>query len=402
MSHASDWTDAFDQALSDRRANSTLRARRVVTPLDSTHVEIDGVRYTNFASNNYLGLTHHPRVMAAFESAAKTNGIGSGAAALVTGHTAAHASAERALARWKGTEDAVILSSGYAANLAAVQTLAAVAKQPGREPRGSAAGLRFLIDKLAHASLVDAVRAVCTDDQISFRVFPHNHLGKLRRLLSEADSRTLQVVVTESIFSMDGDSADLAGIAELKNQFPFLLLLDEAHGSGVYGPDGAGYAAECGLAGLADLTVVTLSKAIGCSGGAVCGGAAQCEAIVNFGRPYVFSTAIPPAVCAAVEASIEVMHGEPQRQQRVRELARMVRNSLRLGDGDSPIIPWILGEESRALYAAERLKECGLLSVAVRPPTVPIGTSRLRITVSSDHTDVEIDQLISACKSIGF
>jgi 8-amino-7-oxononanoate synthase len=401
-----DWTDAVESALADRREQSTLRARRPVKILDSTHVEIAGHRLINFSSNNYLGLTHHPRVMAAFEAAARSFGVGSGAAALVSGQSELHASAERAIAKWKGTESAVILGSGYAANLACVQMLAAVgAGIKKREPSGSAAGLnaglhagvRFLIDKLSHASLIDAVRSVCDGGKITFRVFPHNHLDKLRRLLSEADKDTLQVVVTESIFSMDGDAADLAGIARLKTEFPFLLLLDEAHGSGVYGPNGAGYAAECGLANMVDLTVVTLSKAIGCSGGAVCGRAAMCEAVVNFGRPYIFSTAIPPAICAAVEAAIGVMREEPQRQQRVRELARRVRAGLNLGAGDSPIVPFILGDESLAIQAAERFMQQGILAVAVRPPTVARGTSRLRLTVSSDHTDEEVEQLIAAC-----
>jgi 7-keto-8-aminopelargonate synthetase-like enzyme len=236
---------------------------------------------------------------------------------------------------------------------------------------------------------------------VSFRVFPHNHLEKLRRLLAGAEKNTLQVVVTESIFSMDGDAADLAGIAKLKKEFPFLLLLDEAHGSGVYGPSGAGYAAECGLADIVDLTVVTLSKAIGCSGGAVCASQAFCEAIVNFGRPYIFSTAIPPAICAGVEAAIGVMGDEPHRQRRVRELAQRVRAGLNLGQDvpphDSPILPIILGEESLAIQAAEQLMQQGILAVAVRPPTVPRGTSRLRLTLSSDHTDEEVERLIAAC-----
>src|SRR5262249_33536765 len=147
-----------------------------------------------------------------------------------------------------------------------------------------------------------------------------------------------RVVVTESIFSMDGDAADLPGIVALKKEFSFLLLLDEAHGSGVYGPNGAGYAAELGLSDAVDLTVVTLSKAIGCAGGAICAGSELCEAVVNFARPYIFSTAIPPAIPAAVCAGIQVMRDEPQRQQRLRALARTVRQALQLPAGDSPII----------------------------------------------------------------
>jgi 8-amino-7-oxononanoate synthase len=379
-----DWATLVAEALNDRRESFTLRRRREVQIIDSTHVRIDGRPVVNFSSNNYLGLTHHPRVLAAFENAARTHGAGSGAAALVTGQSDLHASAERAIAHWKGTESAVLLSSGYAANFAAVQTLAAVGKKRG---------VRFLLDKLCHASLVDAVRAV-EGEKVSHRIFPHNGIAKLRRLLEEADPGVLQVVVTESIFSMDGDAADLAGIAALKQELPFLLLLDEAHGSGVYGPGGSGYAAELGLREMVDVAIVTLSKALGCSGGAVCASEAFCDAIVNFGRSYIFSTAIPPAIAAAVEAAIGVMRHEPNRQQRVRELARRVRLALLKQDDDSPIVPIILGDASRAIAMADRLMERGILAVAVRPPTVPRGTSRLRVTLSCDHTDEEVDLLI--------
>ncbi len=361
------------------------------------HVEIDGRRFVNFSSNNYLGLTHHPKVLAAFTSASAEYGVGSGAAALVSGYAPVHASAERAIARWKGTESAVLLSSGYAANLAAVQTLVAVARKKG---------LRLLIDKLVHASLIDAVRSVCTSDKkISFRVFPHNHLGKLERLLEETEPETLCAVVTESIFSMDGDAADLAGIAQLKQKHPFLLLLDEAHGGGVYGPGGAGFAAELGLGSIVDVSIVTLSKAIGVVGGAVCASQKFCEALVNFGRSYIYSTNLPPAIAAAAEMGLTVMREEPQRQQRVRALAIEVRNHLtKIGlqtvSGDSPIIPVMLGGEAEAMAAAKKLLDGGFLVVAIRPPTVPRGTSRLRITLSSEHSQEEVGGLLAVLGSI--
>lgn len=357
-----DWNQIIENALLERQNNGTYRRRESVRIIDATHVEVDGKRCVNFASNNYLGLTHHPRVVAALISATKSFGAGSGAAALVTGYSDAHASAERAIANWKGTEAAVILSSGYAANLAAIQTITTIA---GR------GGVRFLLDKLAHASLIDAVRAGGAD----FRIFPHNHLEKLCRLLDEADPAQIQVVITESIFSMDGDTADLPGLARLKKDRPFVLLLDEAHGSGVYGPNGSGYAGECGLQSLADITVVTLSKALGVSGGAICASQSFCNAIVNFGRSWIYSTNIPPALAAATEAAIQVMHDEPDRQHRVRDMAKQFRSNLaqegfKLPPGDSPIIPVIIGDEDDAMAAAAQLKEAGFLVVAIRPPTV--------------------------------
>jgi 8-amino-7-oxononanoate synthase len=380
------WPEAIESALARRREANEYRRRRELCAVDSTHVEIDGKRYVNFASNNYLGLTHHPRVIAAFQSAAGQFGAGSGAAALVSGYSPAHASAERAIAAWKGTQAAVLLGSGYAANGAAVQALAAVAGERG---------VRFLLDKLCHASLIDAVRG----SGAAFRIFPHNHLAKLRRLLEESDPDQLQVVVTESIFSMDGDAADLAGVARIKQDHRFLLLLDEAHGSGVYGPAGSGYAAEQGLQSIVDLTVVTLSKAIGVSGGAICASQALCDEVVNFGRSYVYSTSVPPAVAAAAEAALGVLRDEPQRQQRLRALSAEVRLCLiqmgfKLPPGDSPIIPVILGGETESLAAAERLRAAGLLVVAIRPPTVPRGSSRLRITLSCEHTPEEVERLL--------
>ncbi|HEV8607384.1 MAG TPA: 8-amino-7-oxononanoate synthase [Tepidisphaeraceae bacterium] len=400
MSQSGKWTggewlnDLFEQELSRRGAEHQLRKRIPLTTIDSVHVEIDGRRYVNFASNDYLGLSHHPAVIRAVQEALAKYGAGSGASALVSGFTEAHRSAEEAIARWKGSEAAVLLPSGYQAAHAIVQTIAATDEL-------HQGGVRFLLDKLCHASLVDAVRG----SGRVFRVFPHNNLEKLERLLGDALEGQLQIVVTESIFSMDGEAADLEGIGKLKQRYPFLLVLDEAHGSGVYGRDGAGYAAEKGFADLADVSLVTLSKAAGVAGGAVCGTRIFCDGVVNWGRAYVYSTAIPAAVASAIEAAIGVMKAEPQRQERVRELARRVREELKSGgqkisEGDSPIIPVILGSEKRAMEAANSLREKQILAIAIRPPTVARETSRLRITLSCDHSDEEIDRLIKALRGI--
>jgi 8-amino-7-oxononanoate synthase len=381
----------FTAELDRLRESHLIRSRRTLRPIDATHVELDGRRLINFASNNYLGLTHHPRVIEAVKLAAERYGAGAGAAGLVTGYTDAHASAENTLASWKGTEASVLLPSGYQANHAVVQTFAGIADRGG--------GVRFLIDKLVHASLVDAVRG----SGMPYRVFPHNSLVKLRRLLADSDRGVLQVVVTESIFSMDGDAADLAGLAELKREHPFLLVLDEAHGAGVYGKDGAGLASELGLQDAVDVSIATLSKAIGCVGGVVCASRAFCDALINVGRAYIFSTSIPPFVAAAAEAAVGVMRHEPQRQKRVRQVATHVRESLttdglQIPAGDSPIIPVILGEEVPALDAAQRLMNAGILVPAIRPPTVPRGSSRLRVTLSCEHTDAEVEQLLAAIR----
>lgn len=412
------WLDStLNEVLEERRTGELLRRRRLLHPIDATHVESTGRRFVNFASNNYLALTHHPRVAEAMIDAIRRQGAGSGAASLITGYLPAHAQAEAALARWKSTEAALLLPSGYQTNQAAVQTLAALEATAAVRARWPA-GVRFLIDKLAHASLIGAVRG----SGRPFRIFPHNHLGKLARLLEEAEPGQLQVVVTESIFSMDGDAADLPGLARLKKDHPFLLLLDEAHASGVYGPAGSGYAAELGLGSIVDVSLVTLSKAIGIAGGAICASTAFCQCAINFAPAAIYSTNVAPAVAAGTAAAIGILADEPARQTRVRDLSRRVRGQLR-ADGlmpalsghtlaghtlsgehtlldDSPIIPIPLGEERRALAAAEGLWDRGMLVVAIRPPTVPRGGSRLRITLSCEHQDEEIADLLRALQQV--
>jgi 8-amino-7-oxononanoate synthase len=378
----------IDQALGQRDQSHQKRHRRPVQHLSSTHLIIDGREYVNFSSNDYLGLAHHPALKQAIAGAIRSHGAGSGASALVTGYSEELASAELALAKWKQTQAAVILPSGYQANHTAVQTLAGAATSAGKE-------IRFLLDKLVHASLIDAVRGT----EKPYRVFGHNDLEKLERLLTEADENQLQVVITESIFSMDGDAANLKGLVELKRELPFVLLLDEAHGSGVYGPNGSGYASEIGLTEDVDIFIVTLSKALGCMGGAICASKRFCDAVANFGRAYIYSTAVSPAIAAGCTSAIEIMRAEPERQQRVRSLAARVRSELAarglaIPPRDSPIIPVIIGAEQLALDLAEKLREQGMIVLPVRPPTVPRGSSRLRITLSAAHSDEEVDRLV--------
>jgi len=382
------WQQAARSVLAGLDGSHLYRRRRLIVPLDAAHVQWEGRHYVNFASNNYLGLAQDPRVVRAAAQTLDRDGAGSAASPLICGYGPAHANAERHIASWKGTEACVLLPSGYQANHAAIQTLAAVALACGK-------GVRFLLDKLCHASLIDAVRG----SGAPFRIFPHNHMGKLGRLLDESPPGKLQAVVTDSIFSMDGDPADLPAIARLKQKHPFVLLLDEAHATGVYGPCGSGLAAELALGDVVDVTVVTLSKAIGSAGGAVCASATFCEALVNLARAYVYSTSVAPAAAAAADAAISIMESEPQRQQRVRQLARQTREELRrsghtIPAGDSPIIPLILGSETAALQAADYLMARGVFVLAIRPPTVPRGSSRLRITLSSQHTDAEVESLI--------
>jgi 8-amino-7-oxononanoate synthase len=388
------WEILVREVLNGLHAKHAHRQRRQIEPIDATHVRWQGKHFINFASNDYLGLTHHAQVIEAAQRSLSAHGAGSGASALICGYSEAHTSAERRIARWKGTEASVFLPSGYQANHAAIQTLASGAKHADRP-------IRFLLDKLCHASLIDAVRASEQD----FRVYPHNNLEKVERLLAGANPQQIQVVVTEAIFSMDGDAADLAGLARLRRKYGFVLLVDEAHSSGVYGSGGSGLASEMGLSGDVDVTVATLSKAAGCVGGAVCASKVFCEALVNFARAYIYSTSVPTHIASAVEAAIDVMHDEPHRIERVRSIAARVRTALAqtrfvIPEGDSPIVPVIMGSESVALNAAEFLAARGMLVWPIRPPTVAHGSSRLRITLSSEHSNHEVDQLIGAIQEL--
>jgi len=374
----------IDAALTQRADAALLRKRTAIEHLDATRVRVDGRELINFSSNDYLGLTHHPRMRVALQD---IDACGSGAAGLVTGHTTTHASAEAAIAQWKQSEAAMLMPSGYQANLAVVQAIVGMAAAVNRP-------VRFLVDKLAHASLLDAVR----QHEVSYRVFPHNGLEKLARLLATAPPDELQVVLTESIFSMDGDAADLAGLVELKRRHDFVLVVDEAHGTGVYGPGGSGLVAELGLRDAVDVSVVTLSKALGVHGGAVCASSRFIRTIENFGRAFIYSTAVSPVIARLAEVAIQICRDEPSLQSRVRATARRVREAVggAIGHADSPIIPIVLGDAQRTLDAAAQLREQGLLVIAVRPPTVQPGTSRLRVTVSAAHSDEQVERLIAA------
>jgi 8-amino-7-oxononanoate synthase len=385
----------INNQLSERQRVHQYRRRPVVRRIDPTHVEIDGHRLVQFASNDYLGLSFDQEVIAAAQEAMNAHGLGSGAAGLLGGHSPIHASAELALARWKGTQGSVLLPSGYQANLAAVRTLTAIGQSAGKN------GIQFLVDKLVHASLIDAVQGMGAP----MRIFPHNHLEKLKRRLADAPAGQLQVVVTESIFSMDGDAADLRGLAELKQQYPFVLLLDEAHASGVYGPGGSGYAAELGLREIVDISVVTFSKGLGCIGGAICGSDAFCQGVVNWGRPYIYSTSIPPAIAAGLEKGIELIGQNPHWQEQLRQRSRQLRQGLAgrhqvPGLEDCPIVPVILEDEQQAMEVARLMREKGYWVSAVRPPTVPRGSSRLRMTVCARHTEKQVGELIQGLKQV--
>ncbi len=379
----------FEAQLAELRARSLLRKLREIGSPQAIEIESDGKPLLNFSSNDYLGLATEPFLRDAAKEAIDEYGVGAGASRLVCGTLTPHVRLERKLAEFKRTEAALGFSSGYAA---AVGTLGALLARDDV----------VVVDKLAHASLIDGARL----SGAVVRVFPHNHLGKLESHLAWAraqapDARV--VVVTESVFSMDGDRAPLAGIVEIKNRFGAMLLLDEAHAIGVIGENGRGLADKLGLTNDIDIQMGTLSKALGVGGGYICGRQVLIDWLINRARSFVFSTAPPPALAAAAAAALDFLMseaGEERRQRLVQNARQFVTEAPAelLSDFkiQSAIVPIILGDEQTALAASQWLLESGFLVPAIRYPTVAKGTARLRVTISAAHQPEQISALATA------
>ncbi len=371
-------------ARQELQSQGLWRELRVLDAASGPTVSLDGRPCLNFASNDYLGLAQSEALQAALLEGVARCGAGAGASRLVCGTRRAHTELEAALARFKGSEAALAFSSGFAVALGVLPALLG----PGDT---------VLLDKLSHASLVDAARL----SGATLRVFPHNHLEKLERLLQTARGQVL--VVTESIFSMDGDAAALREIVELKDRYGAWLLLDEAHAVGVLGPQGRGLAAALGLEQRVELQMGTLSKALGLSGGYLAASREIIDWLVNRARSFIYSTAPLPALAHAATAALELAAGAEGERRR----ARLRRNLALLQDGlpaagasGSAIVPLILGEAAAAVRASGQLREAGLLVPAIRYPTVARGSARLRISVSAAHGESDMQALLAALQRL--
>lgn len=368
-------------------ANSLRRSLRQVDSPQGIVIRQEGRDLINFSSNDYLGLAGHERVKAAVMDGIARYGAGSGASRLVCGTLRPHHDLEERLADFKGTEAALTFSSGYAVALGTIPALV-----------GSKDVI--ILDKLCHASLVDAARL----SGATIRVFPHNHLGKLAKLLESSQGRRT-LVVTESIFSMDGDAAMLKEIVDLKDQHGAWLLLDDAHAVGVLGPQGRGLAASLGLEGRIELHMGTLSKAFGLSGGYLAASRTVIDLLINRARSFIYSTAPSPAITQAASTALEIIRGaegdllREQLQERIYQFQSHSPAGLMHRDVLSAILPVIVGEEEMALRLSTRFRESGFLIPAIRYPTVARGSARLRITMSAAHTSAEVDAL-AACMTL--
>jgi len=383
-----------ESQLAEIRSRSLLRGLREIETPQQPETASGGSPLVNFSSNDYLGLAADPILRDAAKACIDQWGVGAGASRLICGNMGPHAQLERDLAAFKGADAAVAFSSGYATALGALCAMA------GPEDV-------IILDKLAHASLIDGARL----SRATLRVFPHNHLGKLESHLcwareSMPDARV--IVVTESVFSMDGDRAPIEEIVAIKNRYGALLLLDEAHAVGVIGDCGRGLADKRGVARMVDVQMGTLGKALGSAGGYVCARRPIVDLIVNRARSFIYSTAPLPAAAAAASAAIAFLQTPAGRErqerlwQRIGHFMREAPESLlSAGPVQSAIIPLIIGDEDKALAASQWLRERGFLVPAIRYPTVARGSARLRVTISASHTQEQVSALCATLSRLG-
>jgi len=364
------------------------RRVRALESASEPEVILDGRRVLCLASNNYLGLAAHPEVIDAAAEAARRYGAGSGSARLVTGGLALHDELEGRLAAFKGTESALLFSSGYLANLGTVAALVG----PGDA---------VFSDELNHASIIDGCRLSRAD----VHVYRHGDAGHLAERLEgwrrTAGTAARALVVTDSVFSMDGDVAPLPHIVAACDRHGAVLMIDEAHATGVVGPGGRGAVAGYGLEGRVGVVMGTLSKSLGAAGGFIAGSASLCAYLRNRARSFIFDTALPPPTAAAALAALGIVEREPERPVRARRLSGRLAAGLRAAGYDVPdppaaVVPVVVGAPDAAVGLSARLLDAGVLVTAIRPPSVPEGTSRLRATVMATHTDAEIDRAVAA------
>ncbi|AJE16946.1 8-amino-7-oxononanoate synthase [Stutzerimonas balearica] len=369
--------------LAARRAEHLYRQRPLLASPQGPEVVVDGQRLLNFCSNDYLGLANHPEVIRAMQDGVAKWGVGGGASHLVIGHSGPHHELEEALAEFTGRPRALLFSTGYMANLAAVTALVGQ-------------GDTVLEDRLNHASLLDAGLL----SGARFSRYLHNDAESLGKRLGKAEGSTL--VVTDGVFSMDGDLAELPALCAQARRHGAWMMVDDAHGFGALGASGAGVVEHFGLE-LDDVPVLvgTLGKAFGTAGAFVAGSDELIETLIQFARPYIYTTSQPPAVACATLKSMELLRSEGWRREHLQRLVARLREGaaqigLTLMDSPTPIQPVLIGDSARALRLSALLRERGILVGAIRPPTVPAGSARLRITLSAAHSEAQLERLLQA------
>ena len=378
----------FEQEINNLETRHLRRQIRIVESPPDTTITIEGRRFISMASNNYLGLANHPAVKRAAIDAIEQWGVGVGAARLITGTMTPHHQLEQDLAQFKQVEAVLIFGTGYTTNLGLIPALI------DRD------GL-ILADRHCHASLIEACRLA----KARLRVFHHNDAGHLEKLLKKREKARPTLVVTEGVFSMDGDLAPLPDLLTLCRQHEAALVIDDAHGTGVMGKNGRGTAEHFGVNPQDLIQMGTLSKAIGTGGGYVAGPASLKDYLINTSKAFIYTTAQPPAIAAAASAAIRIIQNEPTRRERLRTNRDVLHAALadlgfQLTDTQSPILPIIVKSPERAVEMSQALYEAGVYVPAIRPPTVPKHSSRLRLTVSSEHTQEQLETVMNAFRKV--
>lgn len=365
------------------------RFLKITERISPTRAVIDGREVTLFCTNDYLGLATHPKVISAAKGASENHGFGAGSAPLISGHSGYHENLRKEVADFKSTASSLLFGSGYLANTGIIPALA-------KE------GDVIFSDRLNHASIIDG----CRLSGAEVKIYGHNDHAGLKKLLSEKSGYKKRLIVTESVFSMDGDIAPLPEIVRLSEEYNALLMIDEAHSTGVLGSTGRGIFEHFGLsAGTSVIQMGTLGKALGSYGAFAAANAETIDLLINCARSFIFSTALPSPACAASSAALRVLGDEPERLVRLHDNARMLRGGLKkLGlkvtGGGSPIVPVIVGGADETMKLSDALLVAGFYAPAIRPPTVPEGECRIRFTVSATHEPSEIEALLCAVKKL--
>ncbi len=375
--------DFLKEQLSRLQQDNLLRKLLCIDSAAGPVIRIGNTEKVLFCSNNYLNLANNPQIIAAAKGAMEKYGFGSAASRLISGTTGAHIELENTIAKMFNKEAALVFPTGYMTNLAVLQAI------PQK-------GDLLLLDKLDHASIIDAAKS----SDAEFRTYHRTQFDRIEKFLA-SDKYNRKLIVTETVFSMDGDFAELKKLVELKKRYNAYLIIDEAHAFGCMGETGAGLAEELGLLNEIDIVIATLSKSAGCSGGFVAADKCVIDYLVNKARPFIYTTAPLPGNSIAALCAIEIIKNAKEKRKRLKENADYLREKLKklgfdTGQSSSHIIPVIIGDNKKTLEISEKLFEKGFLVVAIRPPTVPAGSARLRISVQCDHTKKQIDFLCKA------
>lgn len=379
----------FKQAIDNLKKRGLYRRLRKIESEQGPRVIVEGKEVILLSSNNYLGLANHPRLKEASLLATEKYGVGSGASRLISGNNPLYEELEERLARLKGTEAALVFSTGYMANLGVITTL-------------TGKGDVIFTDELNHASIIDA----CRLSRAEIKTYRHKDIAHLEQLLNEDNKKGTRLIVTDGVFSMDGDIAPLPKIVQLAKRHSAILMVDDAHGTGVLGKNGGGTVEHFGLEGVVDIHMGTLGKALGSFGAYIAGSRDLIEYLINRSRPFIYTTALPPAILATAITAIDIIENEPSLREKLWANRNRFYNGIKnLGyntlESETPIIPIFIGDTERTVDIAEGLFEKGIFCPAIRPPTVPRGTSRLRATVMATHTVEDIDYCIEVFRKTG-